>query len=198
MLFFNFGPKRYNHLFNVVRKIKPKNIMEIGTYNAKHAIKLIKIAQKYNRNVSYYGFDLFEDMNPDINKKEYARGEGKQYQKIKNLLEKTGASITLFKGDTTKVLPKVVKKLPKMDFVFIDGGHSIETIASDWKYSQQVMQKGTIVIFDDYWNKIDAGCKTTVDKISRKKYNVQIIPIQDKFRKDWGVLTINLAQVWLK
>jgi hypothetical protein len=42
-----------------------------------------------------------------------------------------GAKIFLFKGDTREVLPKVVNTLPMMDFIFIDSGHSLETIEND-------------------------------------------------------------------
>jgi len=33
----------------------------------------------------------------------------------------------------------VINDLPKMDLVFIYGGHSIETIENDWRYTQKIM-----------------------------------------------------------
>ena len=58
-----------------------------------------------------------------------------------------------------KTLPEVSKNLPQMDFIYIDGGHSLETIKNDWDYTKNLMHKGTIVLFDDYWqNKIDGIC----------------------------------------
>jgi hypothetical protein len=60
-----------------------------------------------------------------------------------------GAKIFLFKGDTREVLPKVVNTLPMMDFIFIDGGHSLETMENDWRYAQVVMGLNTFVVFDE-------------------------------------------------
>ena len=114
---------------------------------------------------------------------------------VRGKLEKTNAEIHLYKGYTEDTLPKVVNELPKADFVFIDGGHSIETIENDWKYVQEVMDEKTIVIFDDYWNREDAGCKKVIEGIDRTKFEVEILPIQDKFEKEWGILEINFVKV---
>lgn len=190
------GPKRYKYLFEIIRKNKCKKIMEIGTWDGDHALEMIEEAKKYFsiNEVEYYGFDLFELMD-----------EGKYIEEVskrppvlvavKEKLEKTDAKINLYKGNTKEILPKMINNLPLMDFVFIDGGHSIETIKNDWKYVQQVMDEHTIVIFDDYWNRDDAGCKEIIGNIDRTEFDVRILPIQDKFKKEWGVLKINFVQV---
>ena len=46
-------------------------------------------------------------------------------------------------------MPLIIPTLPKVDFVFIDGGLRLETIANDWKYVEMVMHSKTIIIFDD-------------------------------------------------
>ena len=169
--------------------------MEIGTWNGEHALQMIREAKKnYGRSVEYYGFDLFELLDDKVRSKEHS----KKFSKLKDVtgkLQKTNCQIKLFQGDTKETLPKVAGKLPKMDFIFIDGGHSIETIKNDWEYSQQLMAKRTVVIFDDYWNREDAGCKKVIEKIDRSKFSVEILPMQDKFKETSDILKINFVKV---
>ena len=198
------GPKRYKYLFKFIKKNKCKRIMEIGTWDGEHALQMIKEAQKFPGNeVEYYGFDLFELLDEKTSQKEFSKewSDSKftrpwpSLRNVENKLKKTGARIHLFQGNTKDTLPKVIRELPKMDFVFIDGGHDIETVENDWKYVQQVMSSNTIVIFDDYWNREDGGCKKTIKKIDKAKFKVKVLPGKDKFKKDWGILKTNFVKV---
>jgi hypothetical protein len=190
------SPRRYRYLFEIIRGRKPRKIMEIGTWNGVHAIEMIEEAKKYfsPKEIKYYGFDLFELLNDKTSLKEFS-SPPPPLEAVQQKLEKTSAKIHLYKGYTQDTLPRVIDELPKMDFIFIDGGHSLETIENDWKYVQEVMDKNTIVIFDDYWNRDDAGCKKIINDINKTNFEVNILPIQDSFKKEWGVLKINFVQV---
>ena len=61
------------------------------------------------------------------------------------------AKIHLLKGDTKKTLPKFIRQKKKVDFIFIDGGHSVNTIKSDWNAIKKIISKRSLVIFDDYY-----------------------------------------------
>lgn len=190
-------PKRYRYLFRAIRKIKPRNIMEIGTWNGNRAIRMIETAKKFYRpeQINYYGFDLFEEMTKDRFEEELSKFPPAQ-DEVLHKLKQTGVNIRLYKGDTLVTLPRAVDSLPKMDFIFIDGGHSVETIANDWNYAEQLMHKNSVVIFDDYYfDKDDVGAKAVVEKIDRSKFDVKILPIRDRFKKKWGVLSINFVRV---
>ena len=191
-------PLRYTYLLRIIKNNKCKRIMEIGVLDGGCALQMIEEAKKNfaAEEIEYYGFDLFEEV--DAKSEEYSHvkllptlGLGT----IKDKLEKTNAKIYLYKGDTKETLPTIIKELPKMDLIFIDGGHDIETIENDWKYAQQVMGTQTVVIFDDYWNREDAGCKRVIEDIDKTKFEVKILPIQDKFKEEWGTLKINFVQV---
>lgn len=188
-------PKRYDYLFEIIKQNKCKEIMEIGIWNGFHALQMIKAAQEsspYTR-ITYFGFDLFEDFN-------IVKLNGNKIPSslavIRNKLEKTGAEICLVKGYTQDTLPNFCQHYrSQMDFIFIDGGHSRKTIMSDWLNIQKIMDDKTIVIFDDYWNKTDAGCKTLIDDLNRDYWDVEVLPIVDKFQRDWGVLEIRFVKV---
>jgi predicted O-methyltransferase YrrM len=193
------APRRYHYLYDAIRALRAKSILEVGVWNGKRGVTMIEEAQKWNSEISYYGFDLFEDLGETGYVAELSKRPPTESE-VTALLQRTGANIRLFRGNTLETLPQAVPTLPKVDFVFIDGGHSVDTIANDWKYIQEVMHEHTIVIFDDYWrNRTDAGCKTIVDSIDQSQYTVEILPEIDRFNNpDFGPLEISFAKVCKK
>ncbi|MFH0874138.1 MAG: class I SAM-dependent methyltransferase [Candidatus Komeilibacteria bacterium] len=198
----SLGAQRYQYLFQTIKRNHATRLMEIGTWNGQRALAMIRLAQKFSPAVEYYGYDLFEEMNPEVFDKEISKMPPSKAE-VQAKLALTGAKIELYQGFTQKTLPQTVASLPKMDLIFIDGGHSHETVANDWLYAQQAMNEKTVVIFDDYWAEgckgdMTEGAKLVVDAIDRNKFMVEVLPIQDCFRKDWGVLKIQFARVQLK
>lgn len=195
------GPRRYRHLYDQIKITGAKNILEIGVWNGVRAKKMLEVASEKNEisSLNYFGFDLFEEMDSDVYESEISKMPPSKAD-VQRLLSETGASINLYAGDTMKTLPAVVDSLPKMDFIYIDGGHSHETVANDWKYSEMLMHKDTVVIFDDYWeNRDDGGCKRVIDALDRDKYQVDFSSELDTFEnKDFGRLEIRYAIVTLK
>lgn len=191
--------RRYRNLFELIRRERCRRILEIGTYDGVHAYQMIKHAKSNfpASEVEYYGVDLFELMDENKLQAEWSK-KPPLYDEVRLKLENTGARVFLFKGDSKVILPQKVAQLPPMDFVFIDGGHSIDTIRSDWECVQKVMTEKTIVVFDDYWNIYEAGCKSLIDTLDRRKYEVEILSPKDRFLKDWGVLEINMVKVRLR
>lgn len=167
---------RYQYLLNAVHELRPKRILEIGTFKGKRARVLIREAMRYGE-VEYYGFDLFEPCPLEEFPKSKAMPS---FEKIKAGLEKTGARIFLFRGNTRHSLAQA--NLPPMDLIFIDGGHSLETVSNDWDHCSQLMHKRTVVFFDDYWSRLDAGCKALVDNLQKKsnEYQVEILDSLDQ------------------
>lgn len=147
----------HSFLNEYIQENKCRRIMEIGVADGENAINMIKAATQNHppEEVEYYGFDLFV---------------GNYDSEIKQKLEKTGCKFKLFKGDSVRTLPKMVKSLPKMDLIFIDGGHSYATAKSDWENSKTLMHNETAVFFHNY---DFLGVKNVVDNISRD-YRVKI------------------------
>src|SRR3989344_4901474 len=72
---FLYGPKRYRYLFEAILTLRARRIMEIGTWNGRRAEKMIVAAKQHRAasEIEYYGFDLFEQMTPEINRENYPR-----------------------------------------------------------------------------------------------------------------------------
>jgi predicted O-methyltransferase YrrM len=94
-------------------------------------------------------------------------------EEVRRRLEKTSAKIHLIKGDTRKTLPMMLSFLPKMDFIFIDGGHSFKVVSSDWESSKRLMHEKTIVVFDDVEC---VGVKKVINSIDRQQYELWVLP----------------------
>lgn len=187
---------RYSHLLEQIKLFKPKTILEIGTWNGLQAKRMVGEASKFNKDVKYIGFDLFEGMTPEIKEKEiHAKKNVAQKEAEKNL---KGIDYTLVVGNTHQTLPEFVETNKNdIDFIFIDGGHSLETIESDWNNIKNLLHQNTCVIFDDYYQEDDAkGCKLVIDKIQNEnKYTVEMLPTVDIHNN--GSLKIQLVKVLL-
>jgi len=194
---------RYANLARLVFVHACRRIIEIGVFNGAHGLQMINAAKELYEpgDIYYLGFDLFEDINLEILKSEYSKASPPM-EDVWNHLHKTGANVSLFKGDTKNTLPAFIPHVDGVDLIFVDGGHSEETIASDWHNIKQILTPDTVVIFDDYY--IDAGdvmdglgCNALIDSLDRTQYNVEFLEPVDSFVKAWGVLRIQMVKVML-
>lgn len=189
-------PSRYKNLFTTIEDIKPATILEVGTWNGNQAVRMVNHARKYRSDVTYYGFDLFELLTEDKYKYEVSKKPPSQLE-VEQKLKSANINFKLYKGDTAETLIQAAAEIPKVDFVYIDGGHSVDTIRQDWNNVEKLMHDNTVVIFDDYWrNRTDAGCKAVVDLIDTLKYKVEVLPEINTFNNiDFGRLEISYAKV---
>jgi len=143
---------RYDQLMALVAHYMPHSILETGTWNGDRAIQMAKIAFEKWDHVSYYGYDLFEEANQETDtrehniKKHYSLGEvNAKLQSFATTMQAQGKifEFNLVKGDTKDTL----QELPGIDFAWLDGGHSRETIAHDWEACKNI----PVVVFDDYY-----------------------------------------------
>ncbi len=123
-------------IHNLIELSKNKSkICEIGV-NAGHSLLLMVST---NPNAEYLIFDL----------------GGHGYTKpcveyIKNAYPST--KITEVYGDTNLTLREYISanELHTFDLIHIDGGHETHTVVNDFIYTQQLLSKDGIVVFDDY------------------------------------------------
>lgn len=136
--------KRYTQLLQLIDVFRPRSILEIGTFNGHNAVRMITQAQKYNPEIMYVGYDLFENATAETDAAEF---NVKPHNSIKDVSNdiKHGApnsAVSLVKGNTRETLKPI-----HADFAFIDGGHSIETIAHDY----EAVRSCAVVVLDDYY-----------------------------------------------
>ena len=154
-----------------LEKYKPKIFLEIGVFCGVTARNTCDyLFQVHRNNFNYTGIDLFgiskkskeDEIEPKFLKNQkfsnplknlyynYILKENlNSLDSVKNLLKKYKNNINLIAGDTNAVLQKV--DLKNIDFVFIDGGHSYETVMNDLTILYRNLKgKNKVLLCDDY------------------------------------------------
>ena len=190
-----------NKLIELIYQKKPHHFLEIGVFcgvTSRNICEFLNIIQRGN--FTYTGIDLFGDDNEDNDEKKptyikhqkfsnplkhiyynfFLKENLNSLESVKKFLKKFENKVYLYKGNSNKVLKNL--DIKKIDFTFIDGGHSYETTLNDIEIIHQNMKgkKGTIVC-DDYQ---DASYITDVKKAIDyyvKKENLSLRLIEGKF-----------------
>ncbi len=158
----NLEAGRYAYIPRLVEAVKPRTIVEIGTWSGHRALQLARSALKHSPAVKYMGFDLFEAGNAADDAREMNVKAHFSVDQVQALLEcfkleNPGFDFSLTGGNTRASLPET-----KADFVFIDGGHSVETIRSDFER----LRTSAVIVLDDYYEgPIDTarfGCNAVI------------------------------------
>jgi len=159
-----------DNFLKLVDEYKPKKVLEIGVFCGVTSRNLCELLKKNNgNNFKFYGLDLFgsdktsevDEIEPKFLEKQKFSNPLKTifYNHIKkenlnsklsveNFLKNFSNNIHLIKGDTRITLEKV--PLDEIDFVFLDGGHSYETVLSDLKKLYSGMRNKTQIVCDDF------------------------------------------------
>jgi len=170
-------------LIKQIEYYKPKNFLEVGVFQGVTARNVCEKLYLLNKNnFKYYGIDIFEHFNKDLDKKEMTtkhnnfsnpikdflfnivlKQDLNSLKSVKKLLKKFKNNVYLYKGLSNFMLPKIEMK--NIDFIFLDGGHSYETVKNDLNLIIKNIQKNKVIICDDY-DQIEYGVKKAVDELS--------------------------------
>jgi len=181
---------------------KPKNFLEIGVFCGVTARNTCDFLKKINgNNFTYVGIDLFGgDKNFSIDEIEpkfllnqkfsnplkniyynlILRENLNSIKSVQKLLNKYNNNTKLIAGDTNSVLKKI--ELKNIDFVFLDGGHSYQTVYNDLTNLYEHMKdKRKVILCDDY------GKESYIVEVERaindfiKKNNLKLNIIENRF-----------------
>ncbi len=194
--------KNWGNIFlDIVYNHKPKNFLEVGVFcgvTAKNICELLN--DIHNGQFNYIGVDLFGDnvsedeKEPNYLKKQkfsnpfkniyynYIKKENlNSYDSVMDFLKKFTKNIKLVKGNSNHVLKDI--NISNIDFAFIDGGHSYQTVYNDINNVINKVKKGSIILCDDYRDaSYITGVKEAVDvTVKEKKLKLEII--KDRFAK---------------
>lgn len=123
------GKRMYN-LYNIIVKLNPKTILELGTccgFSSSYMSFFVPDSKIYTIEGS-----------PNI--ATIAR-ENHQFFDLKN--------ISVFEGRFDVVLPELLNKISPIDFAFIDGHHDKEATLKYFRQILPFMSQGGVMLFDD-------------------------------------------------
>jgi hypothetical protein len=181
---------------------KPKNFLEIGVFCGVTARNTCDFLNEINKNnFTYVGVDLFgKDKSISIDEIEpkfllnqkfsnplkniyynlILRENLNSIKSVKKLLRKYESNVTLIAGDTNFVLKEI--DLKNIDFVFLDGGHSYQTVYNDLTNLYEHMKdKQKVILCDDY------GKESYIPEVEKaindftKQKNLKLNLIENRF-----------------
>ena len=189
-----------DNFLSLVEEYKPKNVLEIGVFcgvTSRNICELLKT--NFGSDFRYYGLDLFgstktssvDEIEPKFleNQKfsnplktiyyNFIKKENLNSKiSVQNFLKKFSQNIELIEGDTRVTLEKV--PLSEIDFVFLDGGHSYDTVLSDLQRLYDNMKNNSKIVCDDF-----AGITKieSVEKAIKDFANNNKIKLEEKFKR---------------
>ena len=180
----------------------PKSVLEIGVFCGVTARNTCDFLHKTNGNdFNYIGIDLFgsnqsnskDEIEPTFLKDQkfsnplkniyynYILKENlNSIESVQKLLQEYSKNIKLIAGDTNRVLKEI--DLQKIDFVFLDGGHSYETVTNDLSILYESMKdQKKIILCDDYGKESHIlEVEKAVNDFTQKK-NLKLNLIENRF-----------------
>ena len=157
--------KRYKQLIDCIQLYKPQTILETGTFNGQRAIEMSLAAFQHHDTVTYIGYDLFENATLESDIKEFNSKAHNTVKVIRDRLnqfaekmkeKKKVFNFRLVAGDTKETLQhpilvststgETVINPSDVDFAYIDGGHSDDTVKHDYNILKDV----PVIIMDDF------------------------------------------------
>ena len=189
-----------DNFLSLVEEFKPKNVLEIGVFcgvTSRNICELLKT--NFGSDFRYYGLDLFgstktssvDEIEPKFleNQKfsnplktiyyNFIKKENLNSKiSVQNFLKKFSQNIELIEGDTRVTLEKV--PLSEIDFVFLDGGHSYDTVLSDLQKLYDNLKNNCKIVCDDF-----AGITKieSVEKAIKDFANNNKIKLKEKFKR---------------
>jgi predicted O-methyltransferase YrrM len=168
---------RYETLLHIVNVFQPRTIIEVGTWSGDNAIRMLKQIERYRDFPKYTGFDLFEGATAETDALEMnVKAHNEEAKVWEHIKRHTVAEVTLVKGNTRETLRA---KKYEADFAFIDGGHSVETIESDYEALKHV----PVIVLDDYYTggpDIEKyGCNKLAYRLREEGKCVRVLPHKD-------------------
>jgi len=168
------GANRYMHLLSYLSEIRCNRILEIGVWRGDTSRAMLQYSS--NREVEYHGIDVFENTTTDLVEKEMSLvAESLDFVLAK--LRRISPHVFLHKGYSFDVFQKLQEAGLEFDCIWIDGGHSYETVKFDFEHYSQLLRKGGVIFIDDYTKDSHLpDVKRYVDEelLHNRQYNVKI------------------------
>ena len=182
--------KYFGQVFiDLVKQQNPKNFLEIGVFTgvtARNVCELLSLIN--NKDFFYLGIDLFENFQEAIsnevvpeflvNKQNFSnplkslvynfllKEKLNSLDSVSKFLKKFENNIELKKGNSLSILPKTDLKI--FDMIFVDGGHSYETVKFELEIILKNIKHNCLVVCDDYSLQETTGVKKAIDECVRE------------------------------
>ncbi|MEO8206067.1 MAG: class I SAM-dependent methyltransferase [Chthoniobacterales bacterium] len=141
-------------LRHIVRTLRPRRILELGTGRGLGSLVIADVLEKENIEAQITSVDIIP---PTTSQRWPICVDGK-YSTPHLALDTVWNThfpelrkrILLKTGPTTAVLPQLAAEGKRYDFIFIDAGHDVHSVFHDFAYSTAMLEAEGSVLMDDF------------------------------------------------
>ena len=141
-------------LREIVRRRRPQRILELGTGRG---LGILCMADQF-RALDCHAELVSVDIIPPDTRQHWPIFLDGQYSTQSRSIEEIWsrsfpelkALVTLRTGDTTAVLPALLKEGRKFDFIFVDAGHDVYSVFHDFAYCVLLLAERGEILMDDF------------------------------------------------
>jgi len=193
-------PKRYKVITDTAAELGLEGVgkvfVEIGTWKGDRAVD---IAKACGTNFKYIGFDVFEMYPAALDAIEMNAKPHIPIATVRDRLKAANIDAELIQGSTQDTLPLYTSKHQNFaDLVYIDGGHSMQTIVHDLEYAMRMVKDTGIIIMDDYYEECDEdtmsrfGAQTVLGLPGAPPYTLS--PPEGDWKREGGKIRLAVIQ----
>ncbi len=178
---YQHGRLLYTFLRNYLKQsdISNINILETGTARGFSSLCMAKALNDSNICGRIFTFDVLPHSIPIYwNCIDDTDGIKSRTELLKNYADLANKYIIFYQGDTKYELTKLY--INRINFAFIDGMHNYEYVSNEVNYVIDKQNKGDIIFFDDYSDRLFPGVvKAVNDACKKNNYNMKVIKIDE-------------------
>jgi len=178
-------------LYSLIKKFKPKNILEFGTAHGFGTSSMSYAINENNNDAKIYTIDYLTHNEP-IKHVRMIENEAKdEITTRKKLLTETIPkewldSITFLEGYSGQIYRN--HNIPKIDFFYIDASHFYEAVKHDFFISILLSNSSSIFVLDDYIDIQNFGIKKLIDNELSKYIEITLVKTDKRSNSE---ITIN-------
>ena len=141
-------------LREIVRRRRPQRILELGTGRGLGILCMADQVRALDCHAELVSVDIIP---PDTRQHWPIFLDGQYSTQSRSIEEiwsrsfpELKALVTLRTGDTTAVLPALLKEGRKFDFIFVDAGHDVYSVFHDFAYCVLLLAERGEILMDDF------------------------------------------------
>ncbi|CAN6466357.1 unnamed protein product [Victoria cruziana] len=160
---------------NLIRRVKPRTIIEIGTFLGASAIHMAEVARKLDLSPQIFCVDDFRgwpEFDRKLRRMRYVNGDVlllHQFMQNVNYMNMT-ETITPVPFSSSSTLLKLCEWGVVADLIEIDAGHDFHSAWSDINLAYKVLRRGGTIFGHDYFTMADdRGVRRAVNLFAKAK-----------------------------
>ena len=144
-----------------IQEIKPKLIVEVGTWKGASAVHMARTCLKYYDDFEIVCIDTFlgsvehwTNVSPHLPKASLINGRAPLYEQFLSNVKITNLTkyITPFPIDSINGALSLLKLGVQADMVYIDAGHEYQSVVFDLELYKNVVRSGGYMLGDDWFH----------------------------------------------